>query len=98
MLCAVRPWRNPVKFNVAWEAYSLLSSYRLSQALPNSEKFRQDLQEYLSTALDKEWRSMEQGSPGLHLFHYRPGHAFFRLGEMPPDAFRKVFRSMLALR
>jgi hypothetical protein len=57
-------WTNfvAVKFNVTWEAYSLLSSCRLSQALPNSEKFRQDLKEYVKTVLDKEWSSMAEGS------------------------------------
>jgi hypothetical protein len=56
-------WNNfvTVKFNVTWEAYSLLSSYHFSQALPNSEKFRQDLKEYVKTVLDEEWRSMEEG-------------------------------------
>ena len=56
-------WNNfvTVKFNVTWEAYSLLSSYRLSLVLPNSEKFRQDLKEYVKTVLDKEWSSMEEG-------------------------------------
>ena len=57
-------WSNfvNVKFNVTWEAYSLLSSYRLSQVLPNSDKFRQDLLKYVKTVLDQEWRSMAAGS------------------------------------
>jgi hypothetical protein len=57
-------WSNfvAVKYNVTWEAYSLLSSYRLSQALPNSEKFRQELLKYVNTVLEKEWSSMEEGS------------------------------------
>jgi len=57
-------WSNfvNVKFNVTWEAYSLLSSYRLSQSLPNSEKFRQELVTYVKTVLDKEWSSMEKGA------------------------------------
>jgi hypothetical protein len=57
-------WTNfvNVKFNVTWEAYSLLSSYRLSQSLPNSDKFRQELVRYVKTVLDKEWKSMEEGS------------------------------------
>ncbi len=56
-------WSNFVttKFNVTWEAYSLLSSYRLSQALPNSENFRKDLREYVRTVLASEWRDMEEG-------------------------------------
>jgi hypothetical protein len=57
-------WNNfvTVKFNVTWEAYALLSSYRLSQALPNSEPFRKELKEYVKTVLDREWDSMAQGS------------------------------------
>jgi len=57
-------WSNfvNVKSNVTWEAYHLLSSYRLAQALPDSEKFRQDLKEYVKTVLDQEWSSMEEGS------------------------------------
>jgi len=57
-------WTNfvNVKFNVTWEAYSLLSSYRLSQVLPNSDRFRQDLMKYVNTVLDKEWGSMAEGS------------------------------------
>jgi Protein of unknown function (DUF4239) len=57
-------WNNfvTVKFNVTWEAYSLLSSYRLSQSLPNSDNFRKELKEYVKTVLDNEWSSMAQGS------------------------------------
>jgi hypothetical protein len=57
-------WNNfvTVKFNVTWEAYSLLSSYRISQSLPNSDNFRKVLKEYVRTVLDKEWSSMAQGS------------------------------------
>jgi Protein of unknown function (DUF4239) len=57
-------WNNfvTVKFNVTWEAYSLLSSYRLSQSLPNSDNFRKDLKEYVKTVLEQEWSSMAQGS------------------------------------
>jgi hypothetical protein len=57
-------WGNfvAVKSNVPQEAYSLLSAYRLSQLLPNSGKFRQELKAYIKTVLDDEWSSMGQGS------------------------------------
>ena len=56
-------WSNFVttKFNVTWEAYSLLSSYRLALTLPNSENFRKDLKEYVKTVLDSEWGDMAEG-------------------------------------
>jgi Protein of unknown function (DUF4239) len=56
-------WSNFVttKFNVTWEAYSLLSSYRLAQTLPNSEGFRKGLLEYVKTVLDSEWGDMAAG-------------------------------------
>ena len=57
-------WNNfvTVKYNVTWEAYALLSSYRLSRDLPNSDEFRLDLLNYVKTVLDQEWTSMENGS------------------------------------
>jgi hypothetical protein len=57
-------WNNfvTVKSNVTWEAYSLLSSYRLSESLPNSADFRKELKAYVKSVLDDEWSSMAQGS------------------------------------
>jgi hypothetical protein len=57
-------WNNfvAVKYNVTWEAYALLSSYRFSEALSDSEKFRQDLQKYVKTVIDEEWQTMKEGS------------------------------------
>jgi hypothetical protein len=66
-------WNNfaAVKSNVPQEAYALLSAYRLSQSLPNSENFRKDLQAYVKTVADNEWTSMANGSmsdKANHLF------------------------------
>ena len=57
-------WTNfvAVKSNVPQEAYSLLSAYRLSQLLPNTDNFRKAIRAYVKTVQDEEWSSMRQGS------------------------------------
>ena len=57
-------WNNFVfvKTNVTSEAYSLLSSYRISESLPNSADFRKELKAYVRAVLDDEWSSMAQDS------------------------------------
>ncbi len=78
-------WNNfvTVKYNVTWEAYSLLNSYRLSQSLPNSGNFRKDLKEYVKTVLDEEWSSMAEGSMSPKADHLIES-VWNRLQELKP--------------
>ena len=60
-----------VKYNVTWEAYSLLSSYRLSQSLPNSDKFRQDLVKLLIDRIHDTFAPYNDDARRVHLVDSR---------------------------
>jgi hypothetical protein len=51
-----------VQSNVAREADSLLIAHHLSRDLPNSERFRQALADYVKCVVDTEWGRMERDS------------------------------------
>jgi len=50
------------KTNVNREADAMINAYYISRSLPNSEAFRQALNNYVKTVLEEEWPRMEKDS------------------------------------